>query len=174
MNRVAGLFELADDEFIQLRTLRDAQNEIDRKKLSEGDHKTPLTLETIEHILQTDKHKSMILKQAREAGFMFDDAPHYPHEDIDEGYNDYIPELIEICESNSISTVAKFKKILAVPARKYYNDIITDNRRKHSSHWYSSLYFSALLQFLRINPTDSYYQGWNEDTRRLVLSLIHI
>ena len=66
---IAGLFELADEEFVGLRTERQALRLKARRDLERGDESAPLTVATLSEFLETWRGVEKLQAAAEKAGF---------------------------------------------------------------------------------------------------------
>ena len=89
LHRIAGLFELADEEFVGLRNERESVRLQARRDLEKGDDSVQLTAATILEFLATWEGSDKLAAAAERIGFSV--------KDDDFGAEEYISDLYQRC-----------------------------------------------------------------------------
>jgi len=172
--RLAGLFELADEQFLRIRdehnNLKDkigsmhSQNKIEKEKV---------TFLTISYLFQPDKLLEIVKEIediALEAGFRNIQEPKLDDK--------YVSELVTVCKIAHIETieqlVAKLEKVKPF-LMDYYNELLNINEKRH---WRGDAIFYvilALLYSLNEKQLKEFHEQnveWAQDTLTKVVTTI--
>ncbi|MGD0711566.1 MAG: hypothetical protein ABR968_10355 [Bacteroidales bacterium] len=170
--RLAGLFELADEQFINVR---DEHHEL-INKISQGHFKNSAeTVEILEELnlltLKEYFNKSELIKQitenAKKAGFGVG---------IDTWKENYSSEIIHHCNTLKVKTISGFNQILS-EAKEYSYKLFLALFRESKSPWTGSPVFFVLLIiiFKNINNIkdidDLSKDGWSTDIASRVIDV---
>lgn len=100
--RIAGIFELADEEFSAIRDQRNALRRSAFEALSAGNTEIPLNIASIEEFLNQWAHRAAIIECAENAGFTMS-------EEID---SNSVAEIYELAKRQSLNTVSALQHAL--------------------------------------------------------------
>lgn len=131
LNRLAGVFELADDEFVGIRDQRENEKKIAAAAIKIGD---PLKLSptTLEEFLKTWAGAPNLIDQAKRAGFTID------NEDPDSDQIDSIMKLCILCDIHEIN------HLISHVSGDYY-DILKSIKESGTEEWHVDLDFVVTL-----------------------------
>ncbi|HET6942628.1 MAG TPA: hypothetical protein VFH89_10740 [Sphingomicrobium sp.] len=115
--RIAGLFELADEEFVGIRNQRAALQQAAADALAKGNKSIPLSSASITELLNTWELMPAILAAGQEAGFS------YVFDDDDED-DDTIPQIYKFAEGVGLTTVEQLTTALTPPPVEFFTKLI--------------------------------------------------
>lgn len=151
LHRIAGIFELADEEFIAIREQRRALSEQAAEKIAEGSTDIPISSSTIEEFLKSWEGYKSALDAALEAGFR---SPEVYHSEM-------IPDIYQLSERAGLSQISGIESSLKDPDYSVFNRMITKNWNAHPDF----LMFLLLLKKYpeALNLEDFLINEWDED-----------
>ena len=167
--RLAGLFELADEEFMEIRDagLRSTQEsqEIVKRNITNA----PIDAAIIREIVATSSRFKQIIKTAKRLGYEFDTFPE--EEDYEE--KDYTGEIVEELERLGLNTIEDVNSLLSHDYSAYLAEIKTDDS------WVVSSEFVLLLLIIAAFPNAFTIEhliesgGWHKEIAERVLAGAH-
>jgi putative GTP pyrophosphokinase len=169
--RIAGLFELADEEFIGIRDQRRALKEEAAVAISTGATEIPLTSASILEFSLNWLGAAKALEVAKGIGFVVDE--------YDEG-DSLIPDIYKYATRFNIKTIADLESSLEKDYEKFfknafdaYNNLAAEDPEGSQSGWAISPDFAVLLLLFagnrdRFNVQDLLDDGWGEINARAV------
>ncbi|WP_158213647.1 GTP pyrophosphokinase [Sphingopyxis witflariensis] len=169
LNRISGLFEMADEQFVQVRDERAKILSDSKDLVKKDDLSFAISPSSVQIVLNKWSNDNEAPKKIKSIGFIiFDDSdPDF------EGDGEVISSIVDICQENSIEQARELLNIAGSFDREYM-------KRQLSSHpsksWSISTSFSFLLHIIRNverKPTlsDLVGQGWGEDIAERVLEV---
>lgn len=123
LHRLAGLFELADEEFLSLRDLAKIKARESARAVSTGKDDIPIDASALRTLVKSWKYLSERLEQLEQLGVNSDVPDGIP----DEMDHDYFGEMAEHCERLKIKSVADLKSALQFDASAYFKNIAEDS-----------------------------------------------
>jgi putative GTP pyrophosphokinase len=132
LNRIAGLFELADEEFLGIREQRSALERDVAEKIADGDSEIPLNSTTIEQAIKSWPLLKEATDKAVAAGF---------HPPEDDAAGNMIVDIYDLCRKSGIKNVSQMISEITPPNYTIYNNI-------ESRKWYANSDFLVFLQLL--------------------------
>ena len=166
--RLAGLFELADEEFMEIRDagLRSTQEsqEIVKRNITNA----PIDEAIIREIVATSPTFKKIIKIVNRLGYEFDN---FLEEDYEE--KDYTGEIVEELERLGLNTIEDVNSLLSHDYSAYLAEIKTDNT------WVVTPEFVLLLLIIAAFPNAFTIEhliasgGWNKEIAKRVLIGAH-
>lgn len=182
LHRLAGLFELADEQFIEIRDERiRLVNESSTSEDSKGSELID-SLSIEKYILRSDNFKQF-LQAMRENGFVFPDDPEYiGHEDEYEyGYEyeyeyevrDFVGMVVEELERIQVRTISELDKFLTHDYDGFLKYIY-----KGREGWNVDAEFALFLLVIASSPAsfsveNLIQKGWGESVARGVIDGAH-
>jgi ppGpp synthetase/RelA/SpoT-type nucleotidyltranferase len=167
--RLAGLFELADEEFMEIRDagLRSTQEsqEIVKRNITNA----PIDAAIIREIVATSPLFKQIIKTVNRLGYEFDKSPE--EEDYEE--KDYTGEIVEELERLGLNTIEDVNSLLSLDYSAYLAGIKTDK------NWIVTPEFVLLLLIIAAFPnafTVEYLiasYDWHQEIAKRVLVGAH-
>lgn len=142
--RIAGLFELADEEFIGIRDQRLSIIKSTEEVINDGIKDVPLSASAIVAVIETWNKKYDIPNVAKNAGFIVDlDSDHLDNDSI-------VQNIYDVATANNINTVDKLFTSLENPNNMLLNEIFKSNcgADSHDAKWIVNTTFLALLILL--------------------------
>lgn len=148
--RLAGLFELADEEFLNIREEhKNLFNELKNNNINNNIDDEKINRLTLNYLFAEDKKLDIINfigNKALEAGFLID------HEEyIETKRKNYLSEIMKISKMLGIKTISDFQNVLIKNKDLYfkYFKILIDNNQ---TSWYGeSQFFISLALMLELN-----------------------
>lgn len=159
--RLAGLFELVDEQLIAIRNEIEETRARTSAALQQGDEAIPINSITLsEFIPQWDKLKST-KDIMRSIGYVFDYSPF----DID-----YLGEIASHCERIGITTIGELISNLNYDPKRYLEEVFIPN-----NIWYITEDFMILLLLIRARISDFTIEdlirsGWNKLTAKRIIN----
>lgn len=105
LHRIAGLFELADEEFVGIRNERETLRSQARRDVENGGDTVPITAASLAEFLATWKGAQKLVVAAEDVGFDIRDDEEF------EG-NQYIPEIYDTAMLAGIGSLGELKSAL--------------------------------------------------------------
>jgi putative GTP pyrophosphokinase len=136
--RLAGLFELADEEFMELRDAGTRLVEESREIIKRNDDMARLDAPIVREFIASSPRFKEIMQSMIRIGFVFG-APDSEFEEEVEPH-DYLGSIIEEFERLGLSTISDLNKLLAKDFGPYLADIVDDD-----ATWYISDEFALFL-----------------------------
>jgi ppGpp synthetase/RelA/SpoT-type nucleotidyltranferase len=172
--RLSALFEVADDEFISLRVASGEYTQSVSKQLSVGDKSIAIDYDSLGQFLFDSPVVAELVAEAKDVGFGLGDL--YDEKTQD---RDTLSELVRLCGSAQISSVAELDQILndsAVWAREYLQALFVANLATKASRWEVDPPFICVLILLSAKHSKFrlgklIQNGWNKDIAQLALGL---
>lgn len=162
--RLAGLFELADEEFIALRDARfDLQRNV-RDALEAGSEKMPVDPASLQELLKIWPELPSIREHMQVLGYKFEDED-------DEVYDgdtfDTLGGITKHCERLRIDTIEEFRRAIDYDPKTFL-------KRIFNKGWIVSDYFILYLLLIRARISefeldDLVGTGWSKGTAIRVL-----
>lgn len=130
--RLAGLLELADEQFEEIRTARRSVQEDARRKIGANDLRVPLNLESLREFVQNSELVASIEEAAKNSGFELidEDDPTIPRPPL----SALLPYCID-CEIDSVQSLRDAIDVGLTQTNKYFTQIITMIRERHISEF---------------------------------------
>jgi putative GTP pyrophosphokinase len=168
LNRVAGLFELADAEFISIRESHAQLAALDKGKLASGRTDVQLTADAVEQFFDDWSERQAIEDLATEAGF---NVRQMGARDSDR----YNSQLIKIGAKIGITTIDDLKRVVLNNPQPYFDSLVAAGKSSNtSSKWQVNFGFLALLQVIRAGGAEisiADLNEWNIGIAERVLSV---
>lgn len=143
LHRLAGLFELADEEFVGIRNEADAITETIRVALKENSDAVPIDAQSLLYFLDNSPVFRRHCETALKLGYKFE-LPRI--EDEDERI-DYTGFVVEHCHTLGLKFVADLKGALDFNAKAFL-----DAAQNKERQWYVTNPFLALLLLIKARP----------------------
>ncbi|MBD8699722.1 hypothetical protein IFT54_07825 [Sphingomonas sp. CFBP 13714] len=160
--RIAGLFELADEEFVGIRDAKGRLSDAAAAAFAEGNKNIPISLESIQELTSDASVMRPLIESASRFGLT--------SKNIEEENNTF-PEIYEISRRLGLRDIAGIEAIITKDHSKLFEKII----ERMKSNWNlpkDFLIFFALLSeavdFVSINELGEF--GWNEDRADILIS----
>ncbi|WP_159005994.1 hypothetical protein [Bradyrhizobium sp. S69] len=165
LHRIAGLFELADEEFVGLRNERESVRLQARRDLKEGDDSVPLTAVTISEFLATWDGSDKLASAAKGVGFSLKE------DDFEAGK--FISDIYDTAVLAGISNLGELRNALERADRSYLARL-WKLKRKDSEDWFVSRDFLVLLMLVynareRISVDFLVARGFDNEIAKLTL-----
>lgn len=165
--RLSALFELADDEFISLRSSSGELARSIKTQLGAGNHDIPIDSVSLSETLVFSTAAAQVESVAKNVGFTYGN-PDGHIEDEDE-HSASISVLVHLCNLAGVRTIEEFESLLST-ARPWMESYLSaqfnaDGRR---SEWYASTPFICQLLVIcakvrQLRVDDLYSLGWDPD-----------
>ncbi|MCB4800292.1 GTP pyrophosphokinase [Neotamlana laminarinivorans] len=170
--RLAGLFELADEQFGELK---ENHNKIESEVFNEKPTKTvdsnnEINLITIDHFIQKSEVVTKLLESANESGFLVDSD--VEKELSKKSYKQTLSDIIRIVKKLEIDKISDLEKLLESSidiSYDYFTDLIQNSTTSVWSGWRD--FFTELILMSKLKELDKDYylaNGWHKDTFELV------
>ena len=162
--RLAGIFELADEEFLELRDLATQKLKETKLALAKGlDDDIKIDTASINELAASWKYVSEQLEKLSKLGINTE-----PEEDLGDDKFDYAGEIVEQCERLKISSIAELKKLVQYDASQYFKNIAEEG-------WGMGNIFVLYLLLIGARPkeftADSLAtDGWHKDIAARVIN----
>lgn len=165
--RLAGLFELADEEFTSIRTQTELLRNEANKSLDVGDNQIPLNPISLNAFLHKWPKFNEIRAYMESIKYNFNE---FTIEDESDKI-DYFGVISYQCESFGIDTIHDFESIINYDAKPFLGKAKSD----HETPWYVSNQFVLYLLFIRANINkftveDLLKIGWDESIATRVIN----
>ncbi|VVQ27353.1 GTP pyrophosphokinase family protein [Pseudomonas fluorescens] len=169
LSRLSALFEIADDEFVSLRSMSEQEREEIDKKVMSKEEGLPIDSFSMNRFLEQSELVQDLYQNARKAGFVFDQPRSTD--------SDPLSGLLQICNLIRLNTITDFEKKLreiAPQARQYLNDQIRTNEAAGRSIWYATSTFICQLLIILKHTNEICEEnlvefGWGRDIADQVL-----
>lgn len=175
LHRLAGLFELADEQFIEIR---DERTRLITESSTSDDSKGSELIDSLslERYMSGSKIFQQYLHTMREKGFVFSNDPQYDDYDYDyddeeeSDSNDYVGRVVEELERLQVRTVFELEEFLTQDYDKFLRYIYVEHER-----WQVSDEFALLLLVIASSPgsfsvEDLLRGGWADSVARHVVN----
>ncbi|MFD1007248.1 GTP pyrophosphokinase [Oceanisphaera ostreae] len=172
LNRLAGLFELADEQFIDIRhESEDARQEASAQILAGNNH-IPIDPISLREFINSWGALEGIVDFMLSVEFSFEDPPHAPHRDEHYEEQDYLGFISEHCHRVGLLTIEDLEKALSFNPKNYLKNLFENN----NSDWYVSEGFVLYLIIIRAKITDFCVDdllssGWGGSTAKKVIEI---
>jgi putative GTP pyrophosphokinase len=173
--RLAGLFELADEQFTGIRDdHRRLSEDIKSEDISKSDRE--LNLLSIERYIETSEVVKEIYSSAIRLGYIDNDSAS-DDLDIDKDESRTLSHLITFCDRYQIKTIKQLDEILkSLPKREIedYLNYQLVSERNISTDWFVSPAFVIILIIIYLfkNEMDNKFlvkNGWGESTSKRII-----
>ncbi len=171
--RLSALFELADDEFMSIRSTSGEIASSIRTQLGVGNQDLPIDAVSLSEFLMFSHAVAQIEAAARAAGFTFG-SPDEADEDEDEQASS-ISGLIQLCALASVRNIEEFEVLLdaAGPWMESYLHAQMSADRGHREWWVSTPFICQLLligaKVNKLRVEDLYALGWDHGIAQRVI-----
>lgn len=171
--RLAGLFELADEQFLNIR--EEHKNLITQLKITDNNNKIEeekVNLVTLNYLFAEDNKLEIftfIQEKALEAGFVIDDEDYY----YDTKITNYTSEILKICKILNIRTISELLSVLTKSKNVYYEYFKFLIENNDATSWSGhSQFFISLALLLQLN--NNQLKQFNDETKwsEFILQLI--
>jgi len=171
LNRLAGLFELADEQFIDIRSESEEAKKKVNEQITSGYHHIPIDPISLREFLNNWAELKGIIEFMVIIGFSFEQSP---QEEWDEDYEDkdYIGIVSETCHRLGLTTIEELEQALLFDPKNYLETLYERER----GDWYVSEDFTLYLLIIRakINDftvSDLLTLGWGKSTAEKVIDV---
>lgn len=171
LNRLAGLFELADEQFINIRQESESTKQKASEDIQAGNHQIAINPITLQEFLTYWKPMTDIRGFMISVGFSFEISPEF---DFDYEYEekDYLGVMSEHCLQRGVTTIAMLEENLEFDPKCYLKALFEED----DGSWYVTEGFSLYLLFIRANietfsVDELISSGWGEATAEKVISI---
>jgi ppGpp synthetase/RelA/SpoT-type nucleotidyltranferase len=169
LSRLSALFEIADDEFVSLRSISEKEDQLIDKKVENKEEGIPIDSFSLSHYLRHSDTIKKLYQDARKAGFIFDQPRSTD--------SDPLSGLIQICNLAGLTTITELESQLeetSSQARRYLESQILANQAEGRSIWYAtSAFICQLLLILKfpdkIHENKLTEFGWGNEIAAQVL-----
>ncbi|MGM4918293.1 GTP pyrophosphokinase [Tardiphaga sp. 813_E8_N1_3] len=142
LHRIAGLFELADEEFVGLRNERELLRLQARRDVERGDDTVPITAASLAEFLATWKGAREFVNVAERVGFEI------KADELEE--DGYMPEIYDTAMLAGIGNLGELKNALEKADKSYLDRVWKLNRSSGSKSWAVTEPFLVLLMLISI------------------------
>lgn len=158
--RIAGLFELADEEFIGIRDQRNKLQQETVAAIASGNLDIPLSPSSILEAIRSWSGLPDARKAARAAGFRVMSEERARKTD-----DRLVSQIYDVAQKIGINSIDELIKNIDPPKLDYFLEVFS--KKETDSHWNVSDTFIFLMLLLAKNPsilTQSYFDkwGWSE------------
>jgi putative GTP pyrophosphokinase len=155
--RIAGLFELADEEFVAIRDEQDRIKREASEKLDMGNEDIPLEISTLREFVSRWSEDKNIATIAEDAGFIFDE-----HSELDDNYL----SLLKLCRKLKISKISTLHNSLLRFDSRVFSHIFS-GQDNEDNDWHISIEFAVFLIVLDVHREEVGVDylvnlGWDE------------
>jgi putative GTP pyrophosphokinase len=167
LHRIAGLFELADEEFVGLRNERETLRLQARRHIEKGDESVPLTAATISEFLATWKGLAKLMAVAERIGF----STREQSELLVSRTDQFISNIYDTAVLAGISDLRELRTALEQADVSYLERLW---KRRLGSSWSVNEPFVAFLMLIdnakeRITKEFLVARGFNDEIAHLVI-----
>lgn len=141
--RLAGLFELADEEFVKIRDLHQEIAEMSKIAITSGDTSIALGPTALDEFLANWSRKSEIIEAAESAGFNLLDGDAIGDEQDTSG------RILQLAQKLGVQTVAELEELLDFDPKEYFERLIRTNRDDGFGGWGGEYPFFVELMLIR-------------------------
>ena len=134
LHRIAGLFELADEEFVAIRNQRKSLKESAISNIADGNTDIPINADSVSALLATWKGIPDLVSSASNAGFIIDD-------DVYDDDANYVGTISNFANKIGMRSIEDLESALSNIDQAYLDQLCSESR----GEWYSSPEFIALL-----------------------------
>ena len=159
--RLASLFELADEQFIEIRDDRRGIAKLTQDIINKNDANTPIDAPIIQEVLSSSSIFKQTIKNMSEMGYSIG---HFVNED-------YLGVVVEEFERLRISTIEHLHEIISQDHTEYLAEAFSEN---DSVSWSVSEEFILYLLLIGAYPDQFSVEhltkvcGWTEDIAKLI------
>lgn len=146
LHRLAGLFELADEEFVGIRNEAASISMITKAELKKDPNAVVLDAQSLSHFLSESPEFKRLHKEAEQLGFMFG-SPTFESDYDDDAKDDEktLGIVVEQCHLLGIGLVRDLKHTLKFDAKPYLKAVM-------DGEWWISDAFLVLLLLIKAHP----------------------
>lgn len=171
LNRLAGLFELADEQFIDIRQESDIAKQKATADIKAGNHQIAINPITLREFLTNWQPMAEIKDFMISVGFSFEVSPDAEW-DPEYEEKDYFGIMSEHCRQNGLATIAMLEEALSFNPKRYLQSLFQVN----GADWYVTEGFSLYLLLIRAKSEfftidDLVSKGWGKSTAEKVLEV---
>ncbi|MCP1220432.1 hypothetical protein NKW45_01060 [Acetobacter orientalis] len=164
--RIAGLFELADEEFVKIRDQKALMIEEAQKMVASGQLSIPLSLPNILEAIKQWPYMGEMRKRASELGFRF-----YRHVSS----TDQLTDIYKLAKSANLNSINDLLLTVESPSVDFL-DCVWKNKNSESPWSISEnfIFYLILLSRLKENVSVSYLMenGWTKSIAQGVINAI--
>ncbi len=167
LHRLAGLFELADEEFVGIRNEAETINVITKAELQKNPDVVHLDAQSLVHFMNESAEFKKLRAEAIDLGYKFD-LPDWEDDESDQ--KDFVGTVVENCHTLGIKFVADLKRALDFDAKPFL-------KAAKEGEWYVTDPFLLFLVLIKAKP--AYFtvsmlkaEGFNQKLARRVVKVI--
>jgi putative GTP pyrophosphokinase len=172
--RLAGLFELADEEFGELKIEHNKiENNVFTNDKTTNETNTELNIITIDHFIQKSDKAELILQSALKGGFSLPE--NVEREIKTKSYKKSLSDILKLCQDLNIDSLIQLEDILEGSLKysdAYFSAIIKKANISVWTGWKD--FFVELILFSKIDNLDEEYfisQGWDKSFFDLIKNI---
>ncbi len=163
--RLSALFELADDEFMSLRSSSGELVRSIKTKLDAGDRDLPIDSVSLSELLIFSNAAAEVERMAKKAGFTYGNPGGYIEGEDEQSAS--LSGLVHLCALAGVTTIEEFKSILSNVKPWMESYLIAQfNADGRGDEWFASTPFICQLlvicaQVRQLSVEDLYSLGWD-------------
>lgn len=138
--RIAGLFELADEQFIAIRDERVKLRSEVSQKLERGEKEIPLTVESIDEFVSNWIKENKVAERAEDAGFIV--------EEMNGNRQRFIETIYNIGRLNNISDIKELSDLISKSKNDVFSRLIKGQPNGKEDLWHISGEFGFMLALM--------------------------
>jgi ppGpp synthetase/RelA/SpoT-type nucleotidyltranferase len=161
--RLAGLFELADEQFIEIRDERSLINEQSQNDVKNNKQDAPLNTTIVKELIYSSKRFLDLIESVKKLGAKLDDE--------DDQELEYIGVVTEELERLNVNTIKDFNKLINQDFSKFFTNLELNG-------WFVSSGFILYLLLIQqySDKFDANYlfeeNGWSKSTAEEVIKAV--
>lgn len=168
--RIAGLFELADEEFVGIRDQKLDINQKAAVQVASGHLSIPLSFSTIAEAVKQWTYINLVRGEADRVGFI---VPGNPDHEKSDGQESIVPDIYRLAEKADIKSVRELIESVEPPKVSLF-DSIWDEKEDKSGWTVSDDFLFYLLMLERFRKHTSVEElikaGWSESIAQRVIT----
>ncbi|EII2397809.1 hypothetical protein MOU94_004354 [Vibrio parahaemolyticus] len=169
LNRLSGLFELADEQFVEIRVESDAAKAEAIEQLKQGNMEIPVDTNSLQEFLSSWAPLGEIIPYMISLNYSFEEPPYEPDGEDFLDASRYLGIVAEMCDRFKIDSISALEKAIDFDPKPYLKSIAGE------TEWYVSDDFVLFLLLIRAQIADFSQDdltaiGWAPEIAERVMS----
>lgn len=165
LSRLAGLFELADEEFISIRDTRQNLNELAVEAIESRPRETPIDIPSVSALVEKSTELAELIGRIAQWGYLLRPRP---------AQDDFAAQVVDVCRKLGIQDLEELNSVLKGEHDKYLEAMTQSLGPWHVTHAFVLLLLIIHSYIDRFTVDELTSRGWSKGIAEQVISAAQV